>query len=419
MMVEAGAGEARVAAVAAFLRGEGPAPAGIARYADAPELALIRAVCKGRGARAAEAARALCAVLFESEVESESESEVESEVESEPESEVGSEVESVPRGRWYEALGSAESAVHRVLATEDEVARLSPWLGVGWHRDGSALVDAVHEGLGALAELLERRPDLVRIADALGSLEATERAGRGVERGGRSGVVGVQTSGDIAQALASDLALLGDPETEDLFLARWFEYQLLELQHSGELHGPPVAERRAGPIIACVDTSGSMIGAPEELAKAATLAVVRRALRAGRRALVVLFGGKGSLETIALDPGRADAAKLFRFLFASFHGGTDFDGAILHALGLRARAPGFQRADILLVTDAIGRVNPATRERLGAERQRGLRVAILEVTRRTGATFAGPAFGPGSGHGFDLRGLGDAILALELDREFD
>ncbi|MCC6624890.1 MAG: VWA domain-containing protein [Deltaproteobacteria bacterium] len=369
--------------LAAWLAGNAEAPASAAELAalPSPELDLLRALCHGRPARARLAARSLAGLVKDLSRTSAEEVGAPAPAADVP-APASPIVDPARVGAWEEGLRDAQGEAQRVMALEDDVARLSPWLGVGWHTGGSTLVDVVHDRLDALATLLARRADLVRIADALGRMEAAERAGRGVERGGRETVVGVTMGGDLSDVLPNELALLADADTEDLFYARLVERQLMCLEMSGELEGRVPSERRPGPVIACVDTSGSMMGPAEELAKAATLAVMRRALGQGRRCSVLLFGGRDSVKQLDFEPGRASAHRLFDLLMASFHGGTHVDGALRHALDKRASDPAFARADVLLVTDGVARVKAATVDAIARARDGGMRLVLALIGQR-------------------------------------
>ena len=100
-------------------------------------------------------------------------------------------------------------------------------------------------------------------------------------------------SGEVATALPGELALLGDEDTEDLFYQRLLDRRLvsLELTGAGD-EGVAMGDRR-GPVIACIDTSASMEGAPELAAKALVLAVCRKVIPKGRVVHLILFGGPG------------------------------------------------------------------------------------------------------------------------------
>ncbi|MCA9568505.1 MAG: VWA domain-containing protein, partial [Myxococcales bacterium] len=118
-----------------------------------------------------------------------------------------------------------------------------------------------------------------------------------------------------------------------------------------------------GPVIACIDTSGSMEGAPELAAKALVLAVCRRALPRGRTVHLILFGGEGERTEIRLRRGRGGLEALLGFLLAGFRSGTDFDGPLLRAMDLLEEDE-LHRADILVVTDGLCRATPAVVNRV-------------------------------------------------------
>lgn len=376
-----------VAAIASWLartddQADAEVPAALASImmTPQPELAILRSLCRGRRVRAQAAAEVLARVARSMAERSHEPAEAPPPDASATASEAP--VSHFPIASWKDGLRDAEGEVERVLALEDDIQRLSPWLGIGWHRDGSTLVEVVHDRLDDLTRLLDRRPELARIAAMLGRLEAAERRGRGAERGGRETVVGVRFGGELSDVLPNELALLGDEATEDIFYARLTERQLLSLELSGELEGQVRTERRPGPVIACIDTSGSLIGPAEEVGKAATLAVLRRVLRDGRRARVLLFGGRDSLKEIDLRPGHADARALFDFLLTSFHGGTDVDQPLARALVIRERDPGFGKADLLLVTDGVARLRGVTTAAIRAARKAGMRLVLALVGDR-------------------------------------
>jgi len=176
------------------------------------------------------------------------------------------------------------------------------------------------------------------------------------DQGGGEEVVGVNMSGQVTLALPSELGLLGDTSTEDLFYQRWQERRLVSLElMGGGMDGCGKPDGR-GPIIACVDTSGSMSGPAEAGAKALLLALCRRALPQGRAIHLMAFGGPGELENLVLKQGQGGLEELLRFLALKFDGGTDFDTPLLKAMDLLQERT-WERADVLVVTD--GRCIPS------------------------------------------------------------
>ncbi|MFO0751167.1 MAG: hypothetical protein U1F43_36665, partial [Myxococcota bacterium] len=110
--------------------------------------------------------------------------------------------------------------------------------------------------------------------------------------------------------------------------------------------------------------------------------VLRRVLGSGRRARVLLFGGRGSVREIDLRPGHADARALFELLLTSFHGGTDVDGPLERALAIRRDEAAFARADLLLVSDGVARLQATTSASLRAARRSGMRLVLALVGDR-------------------------------------
>lgn len=174
---------------------------------------------------------------------------------------------------------------------------------------------------------------------------------------------GIERSDDLARMLPTEAALLTHPTLRLLWHARRLEHGLAVYRYEGQIQerirvqvassptersSRQVPER--GPIVVCLDTSGSMQGAPEQVAKALVLAIARAAHDEGRACKVVLFSGPGDVESLEVDLGPDGLPGLLRLLSMSFHGGTDVDAPIRIALDTLERQ-GWDRADLLIVSD--------------------------------------------------------------------
>lgn len=268
----------------------------------------------------------------------------------------------------------AQAAADGAIETDRVARHLERFLpGIGWSTAPGQLEHALLERLDLLCGLLERLDGLRVLADALGRLEeATPRPG--VRQGGREEVVGVHLGGDVSTALPAELALLGDPATEDLFYQRLIEHRLVALELTGVGDDGAARGDRRGPVIACIDTSASMEGPPELAAKALVLAVSRRVIPQGRPVHLILFGGPGERTEIHLRRGLGGLEGMLDFLDRSFHSGTDFDGPLLRAMDLLEEAE-LQHADVLVVTDGLCRAGPDVIDRVEQVRQQtGVRV---------------------------------------------
>jgi uncharacterized protein with von Willebrand factor type A (vWA) domain len=249
--------------------------------------------------------------------------------------------------------------------------------GFGWDYSTGHLRRSLLGRFEHLSELLGRLPVLRRIANELGRMEASQRTRRRAEGGGREAVVGVRVGGELADVLPCELALLSTPETEDLFYQRLIEKRLVCLELQGTTTEAFTVDEQRGPAIACIDTSGSMSGAPEAVAKALILVVTRR-LVAQRRALqLLLFGGPGEYRTVELRPGIAGLEAMLDFLRLGFFAGTDYDGPLRRALEL-LRTDDYARADVLVVTDGLCRASADVVHEVAAAKKRA-RARFLTV----------------------------------------
>jgi len=212
-------------------------------------------------------------------------------------------------------------------------------------------------------------------------------------------ITGVRFSGRLERMLASEAAMLRHPVLKKLWRARQAEGRLLAWQSEAVLtdwrpdarapprmaQAPPQREAlERGPIVLCLDTSGSMRGAPENIAKAVAIAALRIAHETGRGCRLLAFGGPGELVETDLDPGRAGLQPLLELMGRSFDGGTDVQTPIERAIETvhEARWAG---ADLLIVSDGEFGCMPRTLARLEQARDSlGLRVqGVLVGDRET------------------------------------
>jgi uncharacterized protein with von Willebrand factor type A (vWA) domain len=211
-------------------------------------------------------------------------------------------------------------------------------------------------------------------------------------------VRGVKRSGDITRMLASEAAMIRHPLLHRLWRARLAESQLLSyeseavlsqwcLQHddtrqtSATPYQEPLA---AGPMLICLDTSGSMRGAPENVAKACVLQALRTAHSTQRACKLLAFGGAGELLEHDLAVSAAGLQALLATMGQSFDGGTDVQTPLERAIEL-VGTQAYALADILIVSDGEFGVTPATLALLRQCKARlGLRVhSILIGDRET------------------------------------
>lgn len=175
----------------------------------------------------------------------------------------------------------------------------------------------------------------------------------------REEIIGIRLGRDIENILPSELALLTDPETALLFDIKYVESRLMCFdmqgiqrvqQHSQREELRSVQEAvKQGPMVICIDTSGSMKGMPETVAKAVALFIAGKARQEKRACYLINF----STRIEKLDFGNEFGMEaLIKFLGMSFHGGTDAIPALDHALGVM-QSETYERADLLMISDFI------------------------------------------------------------------
>ncbi|WP_419678501.1 VWA domain-containing protein [Aliarcobacter lanthieri] len=172
-------------------------------------------------------------------------------------------------------------------------------------------------------------------------------------------IVGIKLGKDIEHVIPEELALLSDEETSILFDLKYIEGRLLCFDMEGiqnnlleieeEQTISSSEEEKLGPIIICVDTSASMSGSPETIAKAVSLYLATRAKNQNRDCYLIDFST--SIETINITDNMG-LKELLHFLSKSFYGGTDVEPALIHALDV-LKKDNYKKSDILVISDFI------------------------------------------------------------------
>jgi uncharacterized protein with von Willebrand factor type A (vWA) domain len=111
-------------------------------------------------------------------------------------------------------------------------------------------------------------------------------------------------------------------------------------------------ERRKekGPLIICIDTSGSMEGLPEQIAKVLCFAILKMASREQRKCFLISFSV--GIKTINLLDLANSMDEIVKFLSMSFHGGTDVTPAMMATLSM-LETNDYKDADVLMVSDFV------------------------------------------------------------------
>lgn len=248
------------------------------------------------------------------------------------------------------AVDSVISALQKNLDALEVLAQLFP--GRQWDSSLKDLHRNYIENLERYAKIAEDSEALKDIVDQLGRIEMEYGSRKiAVSPHGKTEMHSITYSSDINRLLPTEAVKLQHPTLKLKFAADMAEKKLLTYQLRGKywVGGPPSAKKR-GPVVALVDTSGSMCGSPETIAKATILAIARRMLKEERDVKVILFSSQNQLETIDLTSKKRMAKEFLEFLYRTFGGGTDFNTAL--KAGIQSlKEPHFKSADLLFITD--------------------------------------------------------------------
>ena len=198
----------------------------------------------------------------------------------------------------------------------------------------------------------------------------------------KSEVHNVTFSGDIQTLLPIEAVKLKNPILKLKFYADMLEGKLLTYQLRGDNWNSDTAgKRRKGPVVALVDTSASMRGIPETLAKAVMLAITTRMLKEGRDVKVILFSSKWQTFEIELTNKKRMGQEFLEFLKYTFGGGTDFNTALRAGLKAMKGEKAFEGADILFLTDGASELSevPLIREWKEIKNERKARIFSLII----------------------------------------
>lgn len=205
-----------------------------------------------------------------------------------------------------------------------------------------------------LLQRVKRSEELLRIARSLGKYREiiADKRKNGYAYG-RGEKYDLTHGNDIGSCLSSELALLGTPETQVLFVRKYEKKQLAQYQKR-----TPIIKGK-GDMIVLVDESGSTRGV-QAWAKAFALAMLDIAAKDNRKFAMVHFANADHVKTDLFEPGRYTSDDVLRAAEQFFGGGTDFEAPLTEAMTLMEK--GYENADITIITDGECRISDSFAE---------------------------------------------------------
>lgn len=291
----------------------------------------------------------------------------------------------------------------------DVFGDLGDMLGYGWDMTLGVLRHTGWSNILQMNQLIKQLPQLRDIVRALGRLHASDSTEsvseqilvpiRRVEEElleVRTPLIpaemrGLERSGEISRMLPVEALMLGHPKLRMLWHARRSERALLTYRVEGVDVESVLVERETqqavegsrprperGPIFAVVDTSGSMHGLPEQVAKALVLEALRTAHAEKRRCFLYAYSGPGQVleHELALSPD--GMTQFLSFLGMSFGGGND-EAGMLEKVVARLKQENWKKADVLFVSDGEWPVSSTLVATVNSARQEGTRFHGVQI----------------------------------------
>lgn len=195
---------------------------------------------------------------------------------------------------------------------------------------------------------------------------------------------GITIGNELRAILPSELSLLSNPNTEVLFYQKYASKQLQLFSNK-----PPTIKKEKkevqkkitprlieGPIIVSIDTSGSMEGKPEQIAKSLLMQILQVAKRKKRKCFLITY----SVRSITLEISKPRHwHKVKEFMKKGFTGGTD--GEMMFSDALKAlNGQVYSMADVLVISDfCFPYPIPSTEKNIKAEQQKGTKFYGIRI----------------------------------------
>ena len=191
--------------------------------------------------------------------------------------------------------------------------------------------------------------DLLKLAKIIGRSGSVDFKPSGhFPTAAKSDITGITIGDNLSSLLPSETALLSCPATQPTFYHNYVEKRL-QIFASASSGNAPVTHQD-GPVIICLDTSGSMCGEKVEIACKLTMAITIIAQRRKRDVLVVKYSDwHFLLKVTKLSRQREDLEKFL----SSYQGRGNAENELFRWLfkDILPNEKAFDTADILCITD--------------------------------------------------------------------
>ncbi len=230
----------------------------------------------------------------------------------------------------------------------------------GWNLMDGLWNEHIFEDVMKTVKIQRRYPVIRRIADLMGRY-ADERGGdkmkvgyggeKPLNHGHKSDIVGITSGRSISDALPAELAMVGDEDMDGLFLRKFVTSNLQVFDSRSQMLSPlnkirVARARRKGPMIVCLDTSGSMVGNPLKVAKSLLLRLLMIAEKEKRECYLIMF----SVSIVTFDLVK-ERQKVMDYLSHYTSGGTNSTKMMEETFRILNGGTEYSYGDVLWISD--------------------------------------------------------------------
>jgi uncharacterized protein with von Willebrand factor type A (vWA) domain len=267
-----------------------------------------------------------------------------------------------------------EEYYQKLKEVNDIFESMAMLAGMGWDLNKNVFSDKKWLEIQNISKLLEEKEKLKKLIDSIGRMkendsfdfdgiikEVANSKKKKISKLSKNETLGTYYSNDLTRVLPMELVNLTNEALENIFYSKYIEDRLntyllggkhFETQQQNKNGAKKSKKKQKGPIIMCVDTSSSMMGEPEKIAKACVFAMMKKASLEDRRVYLVSFSSIDEIKEYELTNPEKGLENLLEFLLFSFGGGTDYVTPLKRSIKI-LKKENYRKADILLVSDGM------------------------------------------------------------------
>ena len=200
------------------------------------------------------------------------------------------------------------------------------------------------EGKREAIERIRQSRHLKRLTELIGKLKTVAREEqKRKSKDGASAIKSIEVGSKMESVLPSEKMKLANETTKMDFYRRYNQKELLQYQRES------VNNKAKGPIICCIDTSGSMQGDAEVWSKAMAVAMIDISQKQKRDFVGILYDSRID-RVIEFERDKFNPQDLVELAERFSGGGTNFEKPLEKSLEL-IQTSKYKKADIVFITD--------------------------------------------------------------------